>query len=254
MLNNIVRNGDFIKLTENNDENIRKRQTNYKCRVVEVMGANRVKATMPVVNGRSVILDSLKRYTLEFITQKGMYQCEAKIVRRFKEKLNFFVVFEMMSELEKLQRREYYRLECVLEIKFRRSLEGNIYAKDEPENKVRRVIDEETGEELVLEKKVAPWHAAIATNISGGGVRFNSREALRKGELVMLKLHLKYDDGEDDFDLPAKVVYSSEVPERDDIFEARVQFLDITPQDRENIIRFVFDEERRIRRRKKGLV
>lgn len=253
MLSNIVRKGDKIKLTAIQGEDKTKKEATYISSVVEIMDSNGIKAAMPIINGKYVILDSLKNYRIEFMTRKGIFACDAKIVRRFKERINFFVVFELMSELEKLQRREYYRLECILDIKFRRSMEGNIF---EDENKEEEIThrNEENEPDLVLIRKKVPWHAAIITNISGGGVRFNSRESLNKGENVLLKMHLKFDDGEGDYEIPAKVVHSAEVPNRPDIFEARVQFTDISAQDREDIIRFVFDEERRIRRRKKGLV
>lgn len=253
MLSNIVRTGDKIKLTGIQGEENTRKEASYISRVVEIMDSNRIKAAMPIIDGKNVILDSLRKYKIEFMTRKGIFACDAKIVRRFKEKVSFFVVFEMMSELEKLQRREYYRLECILDIKFRRSMEGNIF---EDENKEEEIThkNEENEPDLVFIRRKVPWHAAIITNISGGGVRFNSREALNRGEIVLLKMHLKFDDGEGDYEIPAKVVHSAEVPNRPEIFEARVQFTDISTQDREDIIRFVFDEERRIRRRKKGLV
>ncbi|SES63101.1 flagellar brake protein [[Clostridium] polysaccharolyticum] len=255
MLNDIAQIGDRIHIIFIDGEEKREREVCLNSRLAEIMGTNIIKAPMPIVNGKYVVLDSLRPYNLEFITKKGMFECHARIIRHFKEKAKFFAVFELTSELEKIQRREYYRLQCVFDIKYKRSMEGNIYEKDDKE-KVRRVVykvgDEE--KELVYEKKQAPWHSAIVTNISGGGVRFNSREALRKGENVLLQMHLKFDDGEEEFEVPAKVIFSGEVQERSDIFEARVQFRDITHRERESIIRFVFDEERRIRRRKKGLV
>lgn len=250
MLSNIIQAGDKIKLIEIQGEENTKKEDSYISRVVEVMEPNSIRAVMPTANGKNVMLDSLLSYNLELMTQNGAFQCEAKIVRRFKEKFNFFVVFEMMSELEKIQRREYYRLECILKMEYRRSAEGDVYAKHEDSEPVSAG----TGEELAFIKRQVPWHAAVATNISGGGIRFNSRQALTKGENLLLKMHLKFDDGEGDYEIPAKVVHSVEVPNRPNIFEARVQFTNITAQDRENIIRFVFDEERRIRRRKKGLV
>lgn len=256
MLSDTVRLGDKIKIFFNDGEENREKKASYNSRIVEIMDSNRIKASMPIINGKYVVLDSLKPYNIEFITKKGMYGCQARIVRRFKEKMKFFVVFEMMSELEKLQRREFYRLECVFDIKFRRSLDGNIYEKNDEEDKkiTTEIVENDQEVKLVYEKKKVPWHAAIVTNISGGGVRFNSREFLRKGENVLLKMHLKFDDSEGDYEIPAKVIHSSEVPERQNIFEARVQFTNIATKDREAIIRFVFDEERRIRRRKKGLM
>lgn len=259
MPNNILRTGDRIKLTALQGEENTKKEASYFSRVIEIMDSNKIKVAMPIVNGKYVVLDSLKKYSLEFITRKGIFACEARITRRFKEKLNFFVVFELMSELEKLQRREYYRLDCIFDIRFRRAMDGNIMQKDDggdedPEKPHYIDSESEREQNLTFHKRKVPWHTAIVTNISGGGVRFNSREALNKGEHVLLKMHLKFDNEEGDYEIPGKVIHSMENPNRPDLFEARVQFTDISTQDREDIIRFVFDEERRIRRKKKGLV
>jgi len=251
MLKDVVQTGDKIKLTAIQGEENKEKEASFNSRVVEVMEPNSIKALMPNANGRSVILDSWKKYNLKLMTQGGIFQCEARIIRRFKEKLNFFVVFEIMSELEKLQRREYYRLECMLKITYCRAKDGNGYTKEE---KSAYTGNEETKDKHISEHKRDCWHAAIATNISGGGIRFHTKQALVKGEGLLLRMHLQFDDGEGDYEIPAKVVCSAEVPNRPGIFEARVQFVGIKAQDREDIIRFVFDEERRIRRRKKGLV
>ena len=256
MLSNLIQTGDRIKIIFLEEKENRKREVSYNSRIIEFIDSNKIKVSMPIKNGKYAVLDSLEDYYIAFVTSKGMFECQARIIKCFKENMKFFVVFEIVSELEKIQRREYYRLKCVFDINFRRSLDGNIYAKDSDEDKKITVdyVEEGQQKQLVYEKKKVPWHAAIVTNISGGGMRFNSRESLRKGEKVLLKMHLKFDDSEEDYEIEAKVIHSSAVQNRQDTYEACVQFTNISSRDREAIIRFVFAEERRIRRRKKGLI
>ena len=246
MLSNLIQTGDRIKIIFLEEKENRKREVSYNSRIIEFIDSNKIKVSMPIKNGKYAVLDSLEDYYIAFV----------RIIKCFKENMKFFVVFEIVSELEKIQRREYYRLKCVFDINFRRSLDGNIYAKDSDEDKKITVdyVEEGQQKQLVYEKKKVPWHAAIVTNISGGGMRFNSRESLRKGEKVLLKMHLKFDDSEEDYEIEAKVIHSSAVQNRQDTYEACVQFTNISSRDREAIIRFVFAEERRIRRRKKGLI
>ena len=87
MLSDTVRLGDKIKIFFNDGEENREKKASYNSRIVEIMDSNRIKASMPIINGKYVVLDSLKPYNIEFITKKGMYGCQARIVRRFKEKM-----------------------------------------------------------------------------------------------------------------------------------------------------------------------
>lgn len=244
----VVRTGEKFTLKVLKGEEKTEKEASYQSRVVEIMDSKTFKAAMPMVNGNYILLDSLRRYKIEFIDKKGIFECDARILRRFKEKLNFFVVFEIISELEKVQRREYYRLECLFNIKYRRAIEGDLYDKDEDKVVEYKNLEGET--EMVFRKRKVPWHSAIVTNISGGGLRFNSNHILNVGENVLLRMHLKFHDGESDFEVPARVVYAAEIEEHPGIYETRVQFVNIKPQVREEIIRFVFDEERRLRRKK----
>lgn len=261
MITDVIKVGEKIRLTRQPDEkggrplqtedrslkvqtHGSKENTIYYSRVVQILDENKIKVAMPMVNGNYTVLGFLEKYRIEFFTKKGIYRCDGKVVSRFKDTRAYYLVFELLTEFEKLQRREYYRLDCLLQIKFKRSMEGNIYKK----TGTPTYADEEQ-----VEKEEALWHPAVMTNVSGGGAKFNSAEKMNRGEKILLKMHLTYDNGEKDFLIPAEVISSNEVNYREDVVETRVQYVDISVRQREEIVRFVFDEERRIRKRKKGL-
>ena len=49
-----------------------------------------------------------------------------------------------------------------------------------------------------------------------------------------------------------KVTSSSALSDQPDIFETRVEFLDAERRKREQLVKFIFEEERRIRRKERG--
>jgi c-di-GMP-binding flagellar brake protein YcgR len=55
------------------------------------------------------------------------------------------------------------------------------------------------------------------------------------------------------FELLGKVVFSIENEKRSKTYEHRVEFINMTEEDREQIVRYIFDEERKRRRKEKGL-
>lgn len=267
MITDVIRVGEKIRLTRQPEEKGRRllrieersiegqsyglaeENTIYYSRVVQILDENKIKVAMPMVNGKYTVLGFLEKYRIEFFTKKGIYRCDGKVVSRFKDTRTYYLVFELLTEFEKLQRREYYRLDCLLQIKFKRSMEGNIYKKENS-----RTYADKAQEEQEAAEQEALWHPAVMTNISGGGAKFNSAEKMNRGEKILLKMHLTYENGDKDFEIPAEVISSSEVNYREDVIETRVQYVDISVRQREEIVRFVFDEERRIRKRKKGLI
>jgi c-di-GMP-binding flagellar brake protein YcgR len=54
------------------------------------------------------------------------------------------------------------------------------------------------------------------------------------------------------FDIMAKVIYSKKIENRPGYFENRVKFEYITKTTREEIIKYIFDEERKNRKNSKG--
>ena len=244
MVMDILRGGEKLRLTKIHNEPVKKPEKSYNSKVVQILEGNMIQTSMPMENGKYLLLNVLERYNMEFVTKAGVFRCQGKIVRRFREKISLYVVFELLTEFEKLQRREYYRLECLLDIKFKRARE--IYIDD-------RAGEDESALMLADKEEDVSWKVGIATNISGGGMRFHSREQLNKGERILIKMRLVFDEIVKEYSVPGNVIVCSEVQNRPGVFETRVQFVDINRQDREEIIRFVFEEERRIRQKKKRM-
>ena len=89
-------------------------------------------------------------------------------------------------------------------------------------------------------------------DISGGGVRFISDSQYDNDTLICMTYHLLVQGNEKMYELLGKVLSSSEIENRKDQYEHRVQFVNIDNLEREEIIRFIFEEERKSRQRARG--
>jgi c-di-GMP-binding flagellar brake protein YcgR len=87
-------------------------------------------------------------------------------------------------------------------------------------------------------------------DISGGGLRFVSNYAYEPGMLVHCCYSLNIEGKYKEYNLVGKVLYVDET-NKPGLYEHRVQYIDINTEDREEIIRFIFDEERKNRRKER---
>jgi c-di-GMP-binding flagellar brake protein YcgR len=141
---------------------------------------------------------------------------------------------ELTSNLRKFQRREFYRLSCAL------NMESRPLEQEEIETFER---------DHTLLSPGLPLQRSIVVDISGGGLRFVSNYSYEPDMMLQCKYSLSVDGQFKDYDLVGKVLDVHESPNRAGVFEHRVQYVDIDTEDREEIIRFIFEEERKWRKK-----
>ena len=69
---------------------------------------------------------------------------------------------------------------------------------------------------------------------------------------ILCNFSVPIEGEENSFSIISHLVQSKEMPHRKKHYEHRVRFDYISNQDRETLIRFIFEEERRYRKNKKG--
>ena len=193
---------------------------------------------MPMEKSKLILLPVNAEYDLYFYTQAGLYQCFANVIDRYKSDNQFILLMELTSNLRKFQRREYYRLSCALEMSSR------------PLEKEELNIVEKGNNYLV---PGLPLKRSVIVDISGGGIRFIGDYAYEPDSLVCCKYNLVVDGNAKEYTLIAKVLMVRELEDRPGVFEHRAQYINIDTSEREEIIRFIFEEERKHRKREKGL-
>ena len=212
--------------------------------IKKVKGVETIVILLPTKNDFSMNTDDdKKKYEVLFYTKGGIYKGEFKIKDRYKEDGTAPVVeIVIISDLEKDQRREYFRIDYFDHIQFRATA-----CKDEETGEIKSVVDD--------------WHEGALTNISGGGLRFNSSEGMENVARVKVKFKLRdnkmvneknvsREDGE--FDVEADVVGFKIRAHSEKRYDYRVRFKNIDRVDRENIVKFVFERERWMRKRSNG--
>ena len=241
MLSKYVKLGDKLELeTINNsksgDLNEKK---NYKSQVYDIVSEDQIKIAMPMEQGKVILLPVDGEYNLCFYTQSGLYQCLARVIDRYKSDNIFVLVMELTTDIRKYQRREYYRLNCVLDMKAR-----NVTPSDKgPGGSVEQV--------QFLDTDIT-FSNGTMVDISGGGARFISKDRYPKGSNIQFAFTLFVNGKLTEYKLLGRVLYSEELASRAGSFEHRIQFINIMNDERESIIKFIFEEERKIRRREKG--
>ncbi|MDA3845046.1 MAG: flagellar brake protein, partial [Vallitaleaceae bacterium] len=210
MISKSVHLGDKIEITKKSilDRN----ETTYQSFVQEIGGNNELVVTSPIVAGKLVPLELDRTYSISIYTERGLYRCEGVVVDRTKEDHLYLATFKLKTAMQKYQRRQYYRLDCLL----------NFHYKDE-------------------EKEI--WNEGIIKDISGGGIRFTSRYQFEKELHIECHIQLNFQDETKHLYVPGQIVDSIGTAKDLNLYETRVVFGEMSGETREVIIRCIFDED-----------
>ena len=104
-------------------------------------------------------------------------------------------------------------------------------------------------QKLLIEKKLEnqemEFQKAVVLDISGGGMRFNSAVQQETGDICLLQPALPEVVRKRIPFLFGRIISSRRIPNRDPIaFDNRVEFVEISPSEQEQIITYIFKEER----------
>lgn len=202
----------------------------YVSKIFDILSEDKLQIAMPFYEGKIVPLELGDRYTACFYTERGLLQCNVLIVSRYRSGNLFFLDVSLLGKLEKVQRRQFYRYDCLIDAK------------------IRVVSDEEydTGipDDISVPEDELPWQPAKIVDISGGGVRLNQRKHIERNEVVKLKFMVSILGDILSFNLFARILSSVPIQGRMDMFEQRMEFLKITQDERDKIVRFIFESER----------
>lgn len=238
MLSNYVKPGDKIEMSVVRTLSGSEERKVYKSKVYDIVSEDEIKIVMPMEKGKLVLLPVDGEYDLYFYTEGGLFQCSAKVADRYKTNNVYMLTMELTSSLRKFQRREYYRLNCVLNMKCTCVSESDL-----------EKLGHSVGVEFI--ETDFTLQDGVIVDISGGGARFISGEEYEKGMTMLFVFSLTVSASAMQYSVLGRIVSSSEIDGKDGQFENRVQFIDMDDEEREGIIRFIFEEERKIRRREK---
>lgn len=211
----------------------------YYSQIHDIIDDKRLKIGMPIEGGKVIPLNINFRFDACFYTANGLYQCRIVIVDRYKEGNMFVLIVEPLSELKRYQRRQYYRLGCTMDIKYR------VIEKDEVED----YVNSKDKREFALKK---PLINGVALDISGGGIRFISQHKHDRENDMFLWLEITYNGQEKIYGIIGRIVAMERLRNKEATYEYRIEYKNIEGIVREELIKFIFEEERKQRQKERG--
>ena len=247
-VSDVIRIGDkidvrLVQQIENSDKNGESPDV-YRSQVLDIKENGNFEIAMPTEKGRLILLPLGVRFEFVFYSYTGsLYKSIGQVVERYKKDGFYMLEIQLRTSLEKFQRREIYRYSCTMDFVF--------YELDE-EQKDTDSVDEILQEMMDGEVTLPACHG-VMVDLSGGGMKFRSSYELKAGNRILVMLRLTNDKMDRQFHILAKVIACIEVHTPAKVlYESRIKFYIEDNKIREEIIRYIFEEERKIRQKENG--
>lgn len=215
----------------------------YKSQMLDFKANGNLLISMPSEGGKLILLPLEVRFEFVFYSMGGLYRGIGQIKERYKKENIYMLEVELKSQLEKFQRREFYRHSCLLDV--------NYYVLSAEEAKIsspEKILGQLRGDGLYERQE-----RGIIVDLSGGGIRFKSGEERKAGEYLLMELKLSSESLDKQYYIVGTVINCTRLEHiSEKTYESRVKFLIKDDRIREEIIRYIFEEERRTRQREKG--
>lgn len=205
--------------------------------IYEILSEDQMEIMMPMEKTKLILLPVDKEYDFVIYGQHGLFQCFGRVIDRYKTNNVYILAIELTSNLRKHQRREYYRYSCALDMA----------SRELKEDEIRAV---ELKEPFVLTPGL-PIKRSVIVDISGGGLRFVSEQRYEPESLIYCSYSLLSKEKLKQYDIVGKVLTVRELANKKGMYEHRVQYVDLDKDVQEEIIRFIFEEERKNRKKER---
>ncbi|KXZ39788.1 c-di-GMP-binding flagellar brake protein YcgR, contains PilZNR and PilZ domains [Alkalithermobacter thermoalcaliphilus JW-YL-7 = DSM 7308] len=190
---------------------------NLMSQVLEILPENRYIISVPILNTTLVPIRIGAKIEMYYtIESKGVFKFQAVVEDRRKSAVPYLIV-KRVSDIKKIQRRNYFRLDI--------SLPVDIYDLEK---------------QLILR--------GYTKDISGGGISLLSNKTISKNSIIFCKINIENNI----YNIKSKVVRSGIWEKNPDMFEIGLSFIEITDKERNEIVGFIFKEQRKLM--KKGLM
>ena len=226
-----------LKQTLNRNEAQNENARNYVSQVLDISDIT-FQAAMPIYGGHLVPLEVGTKYDVIFKTEKGLYKAVCEVIGRSKIEKIYLVELKPVSKLEKFQRREYFR--------FNTNIDASICLISE--NEMKNFIQLLTFPEDYKNKK----KTAAIIDISGGGVKIVSNELYKKNDIVLIEFNMMVGSIFKNVNVLGRVIASTTSDNRLDLREHRIEYNKIPKEIRELIVKYIFDEQKKILQKERG--
>lgn len=240
LVKKVIRPGmkvEFIPLKKeepgNRQEQESEKEKTYLSKVCDVREDGTVEIYMPMEGTKLILLQTDSEYSVFFYSENSMYQAEVRVAERYKSGNMFIVLVELTGELKKKQRRDYYRLNCSIDM------------RDRPLTEEERTLI--GGGRAVVDMGKIPFDKSRIADISGGGIRFISSHRYAVDNWIFCRFVL-----DTEHIVCARILSCEPVENRIGEYMHRAEYVGMRQGEREKIIRYIFAQEREIRQNRIG--
>ena len=219
-----IKEGDRLEMRFKGDGSVSKI---FLSQVVEYEN-NTVVVHTPISYGKHVVLPKSAPCSLLFFQDEGMLSFTASVVGSYVKNDLSLTKLMLTSEPEKMQRREFFRFECALPIRF-----SVINSKPS---------EATSGEPAETGMSAQPLHEGVIKDLGGGGLRFVTNAEVDKGDNLkcLLMLEREY------IVVIGKILQKHSFPKSPFKFQYRIIFIGILPEEKDKIIQYVFNQQRKL--------
>lgn len=241
----VIKPGDKIELRLLKDvqesEHTGEQAKAYVSHVYDVNERGNLEIAMPTNQGKLVVLPLSVRIEFVFYSNSAMYKSVGQIVERFKRDNAYILEVELKSRLAKVQRREFFRHECTIQFDFCELTEKQAQLGDS------NLILKELQQDKQFKDKL---HSGVILDISGGGMRFYSSKEVQPEGYIFAFIHLYNEAMNSKFCIVSSIISSTQKQNaRGTAYDTRAKFLLKDSKIQEEIVQYVFEEERLARRK-----
>lgn len=206
----------------------------------DIGGDNRLTITNPMIKSRLIPLHSGERYNAFFFASK-IYTAPIEVIKSRSEGNIRVVDIKLSSDIEKYERRAFFRLETSIPVR---------YLVLTPEN--ANDFREATKNGTLL--RMPGFKDGTTLDISGGGIRFTSKTEVPDSAMVITHLVAESANGQKkNYIFLGKLVRTGLLNNQRGHYEHCMKFIDMKQEAREEFVRFIFEWEREKLKKMSGI-
>ncbi|MDE6686692.1 MAG: PilZ domain-containing protein [Lachnospiraceae bacterium] len=197
----------------------------------EIVSDDTLILTNPTIRTRLVPLHKGERYDGYFFLRDKIYMAGFVVEKSFTEGNVRVVQVRLTSDLKKYERRQFFRFETTMDIRYLLLTAENTSEFKEAVKKNNLL-------------QMQGFEVGTTLDISGGGIRFYSKELLPEGGMAIIHMGVEVEGQQKNHTFLGKVLYSERHRDNRNIYIHRIQFVDYKQDVREELVQYIFKCQR----------
>lgn len=211
--------GDRVEISHNSENMLNKV---FVTKIEDIWDEKYFSAYIPIHSTQLIVLPRGFNYHLEVYTHtKGIVSCTARVIEYFKKDGLRYMSMEILSDIVKTQRRDFFRLDVALPLKF---------------TKIDLHSDSDNDDSYVQ------MFNGIIRDIGGGGIRFIADVELLPNDLLqcVIVINKQY------IISAGKILDKVKIENAKYKYQYRIKFTTISQYDQDKIVKYIFSVQRKI--------